>query len=138
MSLATIGIGLFYGRTTLPYWGPFLPAISTFLSQTNCQYLMYKIYIHGNVSKQNNKVISELFTTTIQSLLLIQLSIGMNSSLHTHVLSTNIFFILSRNIFITLSPQQSFFVIYHYVASLTWKFLIVISKSPWSVFKFMS
>jgi hypothetical protein len=87
------------------------------------------IYFHGNDSKQNHKVISELFTTTIQSLLLIQLSIGMNSSLHTHVLSANIFFLLSRNIFITLSPQQRFSVIYHYVASLTCNFLVVISNS---------
>jgi len=71
----------------------------------NIQY----IYIHGNNSKRNHKLILELFTTTIQSLPLIQLSIGMNSSLHTHVLSSHIFFLLFRDIHINMSPPTDLF-----------------------------
>ena len=88
MTLAAIGIDLLYGLTTLPYPRP-LSSCNFNIPQPNKLSISHvqDIYFHGNDSKQNHKVLSELFTTIIQLLLLIQLSIGMNSSLHTHVLS---------------------------------------------------
>ena len=88
MTLATIGIGLIYGLTKLPYPIP-LSSYNFNIPQPKKLLISHvqDIYFHGNDSKQNHKVLSELFTTIIQLLLLIQLSIWMNSSLHTHVLS---------------------------------------------------
>jgi hypothetical protein len=88
LTLATIDIILLYGLTKLPYPSP-LSSYNFNIPQPNKLSIsrVQDIYSHGNDSKQNHKVLSELFTTIIELLLLIQLSIGMNSSLHTHVLS---------------------------------------------------
>jgi hypothetical protein len=74
LTLTTIGIGILYGLTTLPYPRP-LSSYNFNIPQPNKLSISHvqDIYSHGNDSKQNHKVLSELFTTTIQLLLLIQL-----------------------------------------------------------------
>jgi hypothetical protein len=111
LALATICIGFLYGITTLPYPRPFLPAISTLLSQTNCQYLMYKLYIffHGNKWSQNCLQLQLNYFHQFLTLNGIWILNGMNPSLFPHVLSPNILFLLSRNIFIILSPLIELF-----------------------------
>jgi hypothetical protein len=80
-----------------------LPAISSIYTQPNKLSIDHAQLQMETITKIHN-VILELFTTTIQSLPLIQLLIGMNPSFFTHVLSANIFFLLSANISITMFP----------------------------------
>jgi hypothetical protein len=128
---AAIYISIPYGITLFPYLRPLpLQFSQSTLNQTNCQYLMYKIYIFSwEQFKKNHRVISKLFTTIIQSIPLIKLLIGMNPSFSTHVLSSNLFFLLSKNTFITWFSQQSFSIIHHYLTSLTCNFVVTIYNS---------
>ena len=98
-----VDIGLYYGLTSPPYPRPFyLQFPQPSLSQTSCQYHAY-VYFHGNNCKNSQSDLIIVYNNN--SITPINPTItGMNPSFFTHVLSTNIFFLLSINISITMFP----------------------------------